>query len=199
MSGRIYRPQPDPDPVIIPMEEQHVETAARLWKTRFGATPDNMKAWFRDVLAEGKPTEGFVASDGGNVLGFGIATICGPDYVEDYIGHPDVGFEGWEKTGLLHIIAVDEDHEGRGLGSELVEARLRWLTAEGVDGIFGVSWHRDDHRDSRELFEKYGFEPVATVESYYAEMDNPETECVDCDGVCECDATIYAQEVGADD
>lgn len=197
MDNEIHRLGPNVEPVTIPIEGDHVPRVKTLWKHRFGAPDDLINNWIADVLEEGKPTEGFVAVDGGNVLGFGIATIAGPDYVQEYIGHPDIDFTGWPKTGILHMLCVDKRHESRGIGSQLVEQRLRWLAAEGVDGVVGISWHRDEYRDSRPLFEKYGFEPVAAIENYYEESHG-EPHCVDCDGGCQCDATIYACPLNQD-
>lgn len=186
----IYRKPPDLDPVIIPMEEQHVPRVKHLWKTRFGAPDGTVENWVSAILEEGKPTEAFVASKGGYVLGFGAATIGGPEYVQDYLPHPDIDFEGWPKTGILHMLCVDGDYEGRGIGSRLVEARLRWLAAEGVDGVLGISWHRRDHRDSRPLFEKFDFEAVSVVDDFY-ERAFDESHCVDCGGTCKCAATVF--------
>lgn len=189
----LHRMRPEVDPVIIPMEAQHVPRVKTLWKTRFGADDEMMENWIEDVLAEGQPTEGFVASDGGNVLGFGIAAVSGPDYVEEYLNHPEVSADAWPKTGILHILCVDKDHESRGIGSRLVEARLRWLVGvENVDGVLGVSWNRENHRDSRPLFRKYGFAATAHADDFYKRAFG-EVPCVDCDDICTCGATVFVR------
>ena len=191
--NRLHRPPVRLEPSIIPMDEQHTQRVKTLWKERFGAPEETIDNWVEDVLKEGKPTEGFVASDGGNVLGFGIAACCTPEYVEKYINHPDIEVEAWPKTGLLHMLCVDKEHEERGIGTSLVEKRIQWLASQGVGGILAVSWHRENYRDSRPLLEKY-LDPVVTADDFY-ETSHGEGHCVDCEGVCKCGATIFKRSL----
>lgn len=190
--GTLHKTTTAANPSIIPLEDQHVERAHHLWETRFGAPEDHAAEWLADARLDADSTaQGFVASVGGYVVGFGIAAACSQEYIQNYLDPASV--ETWDTTGLLHILVVDKAYEGRGIGSQLVEARLRWLSAvTEADGVVGVSWHRDDYRDSRVLFEKYGFEPAQTIEEYYAKLDG-ETPCPDCEGEgeCYCDATVY--------
>lgn len=176
------------------MEEQHTDRVVELWDRRFGAVEEYTDEWIADSLEEGKPTEAFVAVNGGYVLGFGIATFSTPDYVRDYVDLDVFDRPLPDNCGVLHILCVDEKYEGRGIGTELVKARLRWLAVEGCEAVFGISWHREDHRDSRALFEKFGFDAVETVEEYYRKSQG-RAPCPDCGEGCLCDATIYRREL----
>lgn len=59
---------------------------------------------------------GFVAVEGGRVVGFAFATVAG-------------------RTARLHTLTVEPHHRSRGLGSELMAARLNTLAALGVEEV----------------------------------------------------------------
>lgn len=188
-------------PMIVPLEEHHQSRARELWMDRFGALEEHADKWLYDARVDvDTPTQGFVLKPSAlTIAGFAIATIGDREYVENYI-EVDVDFEPWERTGVHHILVVDDGFESQGVGTELVRHRLHWLDAMDVDGVVGISWHREDHHDSRPLFETFGFEAIEAVEEYYAVHDD--APCPDCEGACRCDATIYARSLadfGGDD
>lgn len=192
-SERVDTVSPD-YPMILPLQECHQSRCRELWLDRFGAVEGHADQWLHDARVDvDQPTQGFVLKPSAlTIAGFAIATIVDREYAEDYI-EVDVDFEPWERTGIHHMLVVDEDYESQGVGTELVRHRLEWLAAMDVDGVVGISWHRDTHHDSRPLFETFGFDAVATVEEYYAVHED--APCPDCDGSCRCDATIYARSL----
>lgn len=182
----------------IPMDQRHTEQVRNLWRSRFGGEESHMDEWIQDGLISADTSEfGVVAVRNTRVVGFGICTQAGPDYAQDYVGDA-VDIQPWKKTGVVHINVVRRDCENQGIGSKLMAHRLEHLKMIGADGVIGVSWHREDHKDSRPLFEKFGFEAIETVKQYYAQLDG-EVPCADCDGSCHCDATIYRREFDAAD
>ena len=189
----LHRFTPDPDPVVVPAEEQHIPDARALWMDRFGGDRDVVDGWLEDTLDEDRPEETFVALDGGNVLGMGVATLCEPDYAHDYVGFDVPEFNARDPTGVLHMNAVAEDRTGEGLGTELFKARLQYLRASGARGAFGIAWHREDHPDSRPIFEKFGFDCLGTWDRYYARTHGRDN-CPDCGGECSCTASLYASD-----
>lgn len=176
--------------VTIPMEQHHRTAVKELWQRRLAAPDDRVEAWLDAALDEEQVTETFVASAGGQVRGFGVCTFAGPDWLYEYLDHPDVAVDVWLKTGVLEAIAVDEDYESRGIATQLVRAELQYLRLHGVDGVVAVSWDRDGHVDSRPLFRKVGLKPVTVVDDYYEQLDE-DMYCVDCDGGCTCGATVF--------
>lgn len=192
MTGRerLHRLNLDPDPVIIPMEEQHVVRVEAIWADRLGAPQDRIDVWLDHVLDEDRITEGFVAVTGGYTLGFAIVTVGDDEYLDEYLAHPDMSVDVWPKTGICETIAVDSEYEGQGLGTELVKQQIKYLEMCGVDGAVAVSWHREDHYDSRPLFEKLGFEAAETHDDYYTSLPE-DIHCVDCEASCECGATVF--------
>lgn len=179
--------------VVVPAEEQHLDAVRGLWQNRFGADEEIMENWLSDSLSEDRPEETFVALEAGNVLGFGVCAVGEPDYARDYIALDVEGFEPWSTTGILHVAAVKRSRESEGIGSKLFAERVQYLSNIGAEGIMAVSWHRDGH-DSRDLFEKYDFDCVATFERYYSRTHGRD-DCPDCDGECECSASIYARKI----
>lgn len=179
---------------LMPLHDAYLPAALDLWKRRFGCDRDTARTWLEDSLHEDKPPETFVAVKATKLLGVGVCTASTQEYAEDYIGLDVSDWSPWPATGVLHVLAVDSDHTGEGIGSQLVEKRLQYLASGGADGVIGLSWHRDDHVDSRALFEKYGFEQVAVFDEYYARTHGRD-DCPDCTGECECTASLWARSL----
>lgn len=183
-------------PSIIPMQTTHTDRCLTLWRKRFGVVEEHAEEWLANgCRTSDKPTQGFVAINDNDIIGFGIAAVTPRDYAQDYLNPADV--DVWERTGVLHILAVEGRSENQGVGSQLVAARLQWLaTQTDAQGVVGLAWHRDNHKDSRVLFEKYGFDAIETVSEYYNQIEG-ETPCPDCEpaGECYCDATAYRRSL----
>lgn len=190
----IHRTSSTSDYVIIPMEEQHVDRVVDIWSNRLGAPEDRMENWISHVLDENRITEGFVASSGGYVVGFAIVTVGGDAYLNEYLSHPDSSVDVWSRTGICEAIAVDEAHEGRGIGTDLGKAQLQYFQLCEVAGVVAVSWHRDNHHDSRALFETLGFDAAEVHDDYYARLSE-DVYCIDCDGSCTCGATVFIKQI----
>lgn len=190
---QMYRQIPDLDPVVVPAEEQHLSDVRDLWMARFGGDDDVVDGWLDESIDEDVPTEAFVALDGGNVIGFGVATICNPDYAQKYVALDVPDFPPDGPAGILHMNVVDDDRVSEGIGTQLFKARLRYLRAIcDVDYVFGISWHRETSHDSRALFEKFDFNQLGTWDRYYDRAYGRDN-CPDCGGECSCTASIYAR------
>jgi len=176
------------------MERSHVPEITTLWGERIGTPADARNPWIEHALDRTRPTEIFIAITNDEVIGFGVATIGGPEWVTDYINHPDGTITCWPNTGVLHAVAVDHAYQSQGVGTALFALQLEYLTAVGADGVLGVSWHRDEHYDSRGLFNKFDFTVDETFPEFYA-ITSGETYCVDCTGECMCGSTVFIRDL----
>lgn len=175
----------------------------RLWADRFGGRPDRIAGWIDAALNPQAQTTGYVAvpnrkGRSPSLVGFGILEIALRDYTLDYLGGNDLDLDidVADTNGLLHMVCVDRDWEGRGIATMLYRRHLRHLRELDVRRAYGISWHRPQREgaDSRVVFEKTGFRAVATVQEFYART-SPRTDCPDCGGTCHCTGSIYEKSL----
>jgi len=178
------------------MQPSDAERVRTLWASRFGGAPATRQKWIDAVRAPTRSAEASVAvSDAtATVVGFGILEVGGRAYTRRYLGLDvlDVDAPLADRNGLFHMCCVAVDWEHRGIGSALHARRLHRLQERGGGRAFGIAWHRAHTVDSRVLFEKHGFSPLATIDRYYART-TPRPWCPDCQGPCRCAATLYAR------
>lgn len=191
-----------PDPFVRLLTKRDTERVRDLWKRRFGGLDEHIDDWFTESLT-GPNEFCLVAVDMNEVVGFGFASIAGQDFTRAYLGIDDVGLEdryershisSWECVCVLHLCVVDESHEGQGLARRLTAMRLGRARSEGAEGAVAISWLKDG-RDSTAHLESAGLKPFETVEEYYA-AGEPRQTCPQCDGICRCDARLYAASFG---
>lgn len=93
------------------------------------------------VLAEEK-TKVWIAEEDDQVTGF-VAAFLRAD----------------ESMGEIHMLAVEPDHQNRGLGSELTEVATDWIRDSGMP-LAVISTGGDiGHAPARRTYEKVGFTP----------------------------------------
>ena len=175
------------------------DAIVKLWGSRFGCDPEAANEWLDEVESD-YPTECFIASptQDGRILGFGITTVTNEETIdnwleEGYYGNVDLEADLSPRTAIMHIGVTRPECENQGIASALWRARLEYALEHDAERAVGTSWNREDHVDSSVLFEKYGFEPIKQVETYY---EGGREDCPDCSGACKCDATIYWRELG---
>jgi ribosomal protein S18 acetylase RimI-like enzyme len=185
---------------LRPLTAGDAASVYHLWATRFGGRPGRIHHWIDTALNPQTETTGHVAvptrgEAAGLVVGFGVLEIGSRSYARDYLGGSDLPLrlDLADSNGIFHMYGVDRDWEHRGIATRLYRRHLAHLRSKRVRRAFGVSWHRPQREgaDSRAVFEKTGFRPVATVEEFYART-SPRTGCPDCGDACGCTASIYA-------
>jgi GNAT superfamily N-acetyltransferase len=99
-------------------------------------------SWFHHL-----PTEEtcFVAEADGTVVGAGVATRVG-------------------RWGRVHSLAVRAPHRRLGVGSDLLQARLMWLQAQGAEQA--ISEIRRDNLPSKRVADRFGMSAVGEMYLY---------------------------------
>ncbi|WP_135533788.1 GNAT family N-acetyltransferase [Halostella pelagica] len=151
---------PDDQDNVSIREAEHADLLAvvRIEKASFS------KPWPYDAFARYLDAPGFLVAtdratdngdddtviDTGEVIGFVVA-----DFV------PNHG------RGLGHVkdLAVHPDRRGEGVGETLLTAALRTLAGQSAETV--KLEVRETNDRARELYEKFGFEPLRRVPRYY--------------------------------
>jgi amino-acid N-acetyltransferase len=91
----------------------------------------------------------------------------------------------WEDLAELKSLAVREDHQGKGLGSELVEACLEDARTVGMPRVFVLTYIPD-------YFERFGFGLVEKAEL----PQKVWAECIRCPKFPDCGEVSMLLEIG---
>ena len=105
-----------------------------------------------EALAERGQTHLWVAQDGETVVGFVGVRI-----------HPE------DNMGEIYILAVDPDHQRRGVGTALMNVAFDWIRDSGMAMVMVETGDDPGHAPSRAAYERIGFKrwPVAR---YFREL-----------------------------
>ena len=183
---------------LRPLEASDTAPVRRLWSTRFGGDPSTQTNWIEAALNPDHTAAGFVAvaPEDDGIVGVSFLDVGPQAYAREYLGLDtlDLQVPLADRNGIFHLTCVQAEWEGRGIGSAFYERRLTVLGDRGVPRAFGIAWHRPTGVDSRVLFEKYDFAPLATVERYYART-GARPHCPTCTDTCTCPASLYGRSV----
>ena len=82
---------------------------------------------------------------------------------EATVGFVAVKLHSEDSMGEIYMIAVDPDHQGRGIGSALAEFALDWMKNAGMSIAMVDTGGDPGHAPARHTYEKVGFDlfPVA--------------------------------------
>ena len=93
----------------------------------------------------------WVADADGRAVGFVAAKL-----------DPDVGI------GEIYMLAIDPDHQRRGLGGELTAVATEWIRAAGLSIAMIDTGGDPGHAPARRLYEQAGFTPMPLVRYFKA-------------------------------
>jgi len=160
----------------------------RLWRRRVGFEITNtLDAVFDDESA----AHGFVATNVETIVGFGVVLMLTAEGARDAFSVSLADYPLGDDVAVFHAGVVDEQWEGRGIGSALMWTRLALAREQyDVDAAVGNAWLRPHRVDSSALFEKFGFERVETVPKFAQQTDG-DRDCPDCNGECTCSGALY--------
>jgi GNAT superfamily N-acetyltransferase len=73
-----------------------------------------------------------------------------------------------ESIGEIYMLAVDPDHQRRGLGIELTSVATEWIRAEGLPIAMIDTGGDPGHAPARRLYEQAGYRPMPIVRYFKA-------------------------------
>lgn len=134
----------------------------------------------------------FTATVADTIVG---AATCGPvteTFHQQLVDHlPDV-FGSLDHAGWLQSSAVDPAWQRKGIGSLLLDRRLRLLRQNGCKSAVAVVWNYQQPSGSAGLLQTVGFQPQGTIPGYWRQDSILRGySCPNCGPVCECPATIF--------
>jgi amino-acid N-acetyltransferase len=93
----------------------------------------------------------------------------------------------WEDLAEIRSLAVSEQHQGGGIGSELVAAALAEARDLGIRRVFTLTYQPD-------FFDKYGFKIVEKA----ALPQKVWTECIKCVKFPDCDEVAMLKQLSSE-
>lgn len=73
-----------------------------------------------------------------------------------------------DKAGEIHLVAVDPDHQGVGVGRALVDHATEWVRAQGMETVTVETGGDEGHGPARALYEAAGYTPMPIVRYFHA-------------------------------
>lgn len=130
---------------------------------------------------------------GDELLGIAVAElITNFDYYLPF--DPEIVLKlAHKKVASFSTMSVVESAQGKGIGKQLSEARLKWVHAQGCQVVLGVSWESGKPGTSRRTFEGSGFRAVERLPDFYVESSKLKPfDCPGCHAIpCTCGAILY--------
>ena len=108
-------------------------------------------------------------------------SLAGDDdyqFVGAFEGDQLVGYACWgptpgtAATSDLYWIVVNRDHQGRGIGTQLLAEVEQRLTTHDARLVVVETSSRPDHAPTRSFYEARGYTRTATIPGYYAPGDD---------------------------
>lgn len=109
-----------------------------------------------------------------------------------------IGLPGESQVGLLKTLAVAPGARKQGIGAQLTQARLQWLSLRRVSTALAVSWQGAGPAAAA-LLQACGFRAVARLEAPYADESLAHgVACPVCGAPpCACPGTLFWRSLGA--
>jgi GNAT superfamily N-acetyltransferase len=140
---------------------------------------------------------GTVITDGTTICGGIVGTVLGPDELSRWIKYEPATELFDESNGYVTFVFTRPGNRHSGVATRLLSWLLGRFSRTDTTRIFALSWQRNDHPDSTQLFESADFDERAHINRYYARFDE-RPDCPDCWGPCECDTKLMMY-TGADE
>jgi GNAT superfamily N-acetyltransferase len=127
-------------------------------------------------------------ADGAKLLAASVSRLLVAEDVDYYTAFGPAAVEVFARgpVGSFEAVAVDPQARRRGLGSDLLQASLRWMELRGCQEAVAVSWI-SGRASSAGLFARAGFTAGLTIRDFYLEESRRDGwTCPVCLGPCRC-------------
>lgn len=139
-----------------------LDLSMRAWEPVF----DDLKPAVSSYVYEAFYPQGWAKRQSGDIEallaaeGDRVSVAVAGDKVLGWIG---VRFHPTDQMGEIYILAVDPEHQGKGIGTALIEYALGQMRAAGMSIAMVETGDDPGHKSSRATYERAGFErwPVA--------------------------------------
>lgn len=136
------------------------------------------------------------------VVGAAVATLITPAAAQDLLA--GAGASGRLGTltpgpvGLLQSSAVLDAFRRRGIGAQLIDARIEWFTAARATAAVALSWKPSSRRSaakgtSEGPLRRAGLAELGVISRYWA--GDPAVSCPACRRGCVCDALLFGRRL----
>ncbi len=96
---------------------------------------------------------------------------------------------GWYKmpigSGFMESAAVVQEYQRKGIGKQMLKARLSWCRIKGIKTVCALAWESGQPNTSRPLLETMGFKFADLFENEWAGQS-----CPVCGTNCRCNAAL---------
>ena len=128
----------------------------------------------------------------GSVVGYCLSSSV--DYkVAEQICRRDVSeLHGTTLPVYIETLAVDPQHNGKGIGSQLISATMERCREHGVGALFGSAWKQRNKINVGNLLLRNGFRQLEEIPDYWLEQSIREGFiCPECGNPCHCSCVLF--------
>ena len=134
-----------------------------------------------------------VAIEDGEVAGFAICRVFGPELEPEVLGLPDCperdAVLSSHLTGILDSVSVSPKHKGRGIGTEMCRECVEEMESRGCGTVCAMAWKSFSGRTNiAGILKGMGLKETVSIQGYWNRMvDSPEGHhCPECGAPCRC-------------
>lgn len=134
-----------------------------------------------------------VAIEDGEVAGFAICRVFGPESEPEVLGLPDCperdAVLSSHLTGILDSVSVSPRHKGKGIGTEMCRECVEEMESRGCGIVCAMAWKSFSGRTNiAGILKGMGLKETVSIQGYWNRMvDSPEGHhCPECGAPCRC-------------
>ena len=133
------------------------------------------------------------------IMGFSLSKIMSGSSIKEYIHLTENEYPKAlmcaKNIGLLGIIAVENEFQGRGLGTALIKDTIKEFSKREINTIWSTAWRSSKGVNIGGILGKSGFQILKEIPDYWKEDSIKRGyHCPDCGPPpCKCSAVVYGK------